>query len=231
MKVYHGSDTQIEEIDIEKCKYGKDFGRGLYVTNLKEQAETMAARVSRWSKEKPVVTEFEFDEFALIDNDLKILVFENYTEEWFDFVISNRKNKKREQIHEYDAEVAVEHILGQQHPMSYKAIPGVVYTNPEIAGVGKTEDSLLEEGMAYTVKKLPMAYSGRFVAENEVGNGVCKIIEGEDGTILGVHILGNPASEIIVIAGIAIEKGMKAEDLKAMVFPHPTVGEIIKETL
>ncbi|GHT06335.1 dihydrolipoyl dehydrogenase [Bacteroidia bacterium] len=130
-----------------------------------------------------------------------------------------------------EAEVAVEHILGQHHPMSYKAIPGVVYTNPEIAGVGKTEDSLLEEGMAYTVKKLPMAYSGRFVAENEMGNGVCKIIEGEDGTILGVHILGNPASEIIVIAGIAIEKGLKAEELKAMVFPHPTVGEIIKEAL
>jgi dihydrolipoamide dehydrogenase len=130
-----------------------------------------------------------------------------------------------------EAEVAVEHILGATHPMSYKAIPGVVYTNPEIAGVGKTEDSLQEEGIAYTVKKLPMAYSGRFVAENEMGTGVCKIIEGEDGSILGVHILGNPASEIIVIAGIAIEKGMKAEDLKAMVFPHPTVGEIIKETL
>jgi hypothetical protein len=102
MKVYHGSDTQIEEIDLEKCKYGKDFGRGFYVTNIKEQAETMATRVSRWSKEKSVVTEFEFDEFALIDNDLKILVFEDYTEEWFDFVILNRKNKKREQVHEYD---------------------------------------------------------------------------------------------------------------------------------
>jgi dihydrolipoamide dehydrogenase len=125
----------------------------------------------------------------------------------------------------------VEHILGQHHPMSYKAIPGVVYTNPEIAGVGKTEEILQEEGIAYTVKKLPMAYSGRFVAENEMGNGVCKIIEGEDGSILGVHILGNPASEIIVIAGIAIEKGLKVEELKAMVFPHPTVGEIIKETL
>ncbi|MDR0864636.1 MAG: dihydrolipoyl dehydrogenase [Candidatus Symbiothrix sp.] len=139
-----------------------------------------------------------------------------------------------------EAEVAVEHILrnfspscggGRGEAMSYKAIPGVVYTNPEIAGVGQTEEALQTEGIPYTVKRLPMAYSGRFVAENEQGNGVCKIIEGEDGSILGVHILGNPASEIIVIAGIAIEKGMKAEALKAMVFPHPTVGEIIKETL
>ncbi|MDR2843874.1 MAG: dihydrolipoyl dehydrogenase [Candidatus Symbiothrix sp.] len=130
-----------------------------------------------------------------------------------------------------EAEVAVHHILGKNDPMSYKAIPGVVYTYPEIAGVGKTEEVLQKDGIPYAVKKLPMAYSGRFVAENEQGNGVCKVIEGKDGTILGVHILGNPASEIIVIASIAIEKGMTAEELKAMVFPHPTVGEIIKETL
>ncbi|GHV10104.1 dihydrolipoyl dehydrogenase [Bacteroidia bacterium] len=140
-----------------------------------------------------------------------------------------------------EAEVAVHHILCTLSPscgggrgeatMSYKAIPGVVYTNPEIAGVGKTEEVLQKENIPYIVKKLPMAYSGRFVAENEQGNGVCKIIESEDGTILGVHILGNPASELIVIAGMAIEKGMKAEDVKAIVFPHPTVGEIIKETV
>lgn len=130
-----------------------------------------------------------------------------------------------------EAEVAVEHILGHHRPMSYKAIPGVVYTQPEYAGVGKTEEVLQSEGISYAVKKLPLTYSGRFVAENELGTGVCKIIESTDGIILGVHILGNPASELIVIAGIAIEKGMKAEELKAMVFPHPTVGEIIKEAL
>jgi dihydrolipoamide dehydrogenase len=130
-----------------------------------------------------------------------------------------------------EAEIAVEHILKNTNAISYKAIPGVVYTNPEIAGVGKTEEALQSENVPYTVKKLPLTYSGRFVAENEQGNGVCKIIEGSGGTILGVHILGNPSSEIIVIAGIAVEKGMKADELKAMVFPHPTVGEIIKETL
>jgi dihydrolipoamide dehydrogenase len=130
-----------------------------------------------------------------------------------------------------EAEIAVGHILGKTEKMSYKAIPGVVYTNPEIAGVGKTEELLQSEAASYVVKKLPLTYSGRFVAENEQGSGVCKIIESEDGAILGVHILGNPASELIVIAGIAIEKGLNAEALKAMVFPHPTVGEIIKETL
>lgn len=131
-----------------------------------------------------------------------------------------------------EAEVAVKHILGKSGAgMSYKAIPGVVYTNPEIAGVGKTEEELQAEGIPYIVKKLPMAFSGRFVAENEQGNGVCKLILSEDETVIGAHLLGNPASELVVIAGIAIEKGMTAEELKSIVFPHPTVGEIIKEAL
>ena len=130
-----------------------------------------------------------------------------------------------------EAEVAVSNLLGHEAHMSYKAIPGVVYTNPEIAGVGKTEEELQAAGIAYQVKKIPMAFSGRFVAENEMGNGVCKLILSEDGTLLGAHLLGNPASELIVIAGIAIEKGMKAEELRSFVFPHPTVGEIIKEAL
>lgn len=130
-----------------------------------------------------------------------------------------------------EAEVAIDHILGENRSMSYKAIPGVVYTNPEIAGVGITEEDVQAAGVPYTVKKIPMAFSGRFVAENEQGNGVCKLILAEDGTVIGVHLLGNPASELIVIAGLAIEKGMKADELKAIVFPHPTVGEIIKEAL
>lgn len=130
-----------------------------------------------------------------------------------------------------EASVAVDHLLGKQRPMSYRAIPSVVYTNPEIAGVGRTEEELQAAGTPYTVKKIPMAFSGRFVAENEQGNGVCKLILSEDGTLIGAHLLGNPASELIVIAGMAIEKQMKADELEAIVFPHPTVGEIIKEAL
>lgn len=131
-----------------------------------------------------------------------------------------------------EAEVAVKHILGKGGTgMSYKAIPGIVYTNPEIAGVGKTEEELQSEGIPYVVKKIPMAFSGRFVAENEQGSGVCKLILAEDETLIGAHLLGNPASELIVIAGIAIEKKMTAEEVKSFVFPHPTVGEIIKEAL
>jgi len=102
MKVYHGSDTQIEQIDLNKCKFGKDFGRGFYVTKLQDQAKTMAERVSKWSKKTPIVSEFEFDEFALIDDDLKKLHFEDYNEKWLEFVVLNRKNKLRQQVHDYD---------------------------------------------------------------------------------------------------------------------------------
>lgn len=130
-----------------------------------------------------------------------------------------------------EAEVAVHTILGKKDAMSYRAIPGVIYSNPELAGVGETEETLQQKEIPYTAVKLPMAYSGRFVAENEGVNGVCKILLGKDETILGVHVLGNPASEIITIAGMAVELRMKAEEWKRIVFPHPTVGEIFREAL
>ena len=130
-----------------------------------------------------------------------------------------------------EAEVAVHAILGKTDTMSYCAIPGVVYTNPEIAGVGQTEESLIAKGIAYRAVKLPMAYSGRFVAENEGVNGVCKVLLGDDDTILGAHVLGNPASEIITLAGMAIEMKLKAAEWKKIVFPHPTVAEIFREAL
>lgn len=130
-----------------------------------------------------------------------------------------------------EAEVAVHSIAGQEDAMSYRAIPGVVYTNPEIAGVGDTEDVLQKKGIPYRVVKLPMAYSGRFVAENEGVNGMCKLLLAEDDTVLGAHVLGNPASEIIPLAGMAIELRLTAAEWKKMVFPHPTAGEIFKEAL
>lgn len=130
-----------------------------------------------------------------------------------------------------EAEVAVDNMLGKDARMSYRAIPGIIYTQPEVAGVGMTEDQLKKEGISYRKHQLPMAFAGRFVAENEMANGVCKILIGEDDTLLGAHMLGNPASELIVVIAVAIERGIKAHELASVVFPHPTVGEIIKETI
>ena len=129
-----------------------------------------------------------------------------------------------------EGEVAVNNILGKDDRMSYRAIPGIVYTNPEVAGVGITEEQAAAKG-GFIVKKLPMSYSGRFVAENERENGLCKIIaEEKTGKVVGMHFIGNPCSEIIQSACIAIENEMTVEQLQKVVFPHPTVSEIIKET-
>lgn len=130
-----------------------------------------------------------------------------------------------------ESEVAINHILGMEDRMDYDCVPGVVYTNPELAGVGKTEEELAMAGIPYHVQKLPMAYSGRFVAENETGSGLCKLILDNDDRVIGCHLLGNPASEIIVVAGIAVQHRFTVEEFQKTVFPHPTVGEIYHETL
>lgn len=131
-----------------------------------------------------------------------------------------------------EGEVVVNNLTGRNDIMRYDAIPGVVYTNPEVAGVGLTEESAKAKGIAYKIAKLPMAYAGRFVAENEGGSGLCKVLIGEKyGEILGVHMLGNPCSEMIYGACMAIEQEMTLKEMQEVVFPHPTVSEIFKETI
>lgn len=127
-----------------------------------------------------------------------------------------------------EAEVAVNDMLGHDDCIRYDAIPGVIYTNPEVAGCGATEDKLRAEGREFKVRRLQMTFSGRFVAENEGGNGLVKIITDTDDKILGVHAIGNPCSEFIAAACVAIEAGMDIRALHHVVFPHPTVAEIIK---
>ena len=131
-----------------------------------------------------------------------------------------------------EAEVVINNLCGHPDEMRYDAIPGIVYTNPEVAGVGLTEAQAQQQGIDYDCHKLPMAYSGRFVAENEGGEGLCKVVVDKgSGRIVGVHMLGNPCSEIIGSACIAIEQGMTIEQLERVVLPHPTVTEILKETI
>jgi len=131
-----------------------------------------------------------------------------------------------------EGEVAVNHILGRKDQMRYNAIPGVVYTHPEIAGVGLTEAAAKEKEIEVEVRKLPMAYAGRFVAENEGKDGFCKVIAGKKyGEILGVHMVGGACSEMIWGACALIEAQLRIKDVQEIVFPHPTVSEIIKETI
>lgn len=144
------------------------------------------------------------------------------------------------------AEVAVGRMLKQipVQRIAYNAIPSVVYTNPEIASVGMTEREVSQfyqdmEGKSaeevqdmYEVHKLPMTYSGRFVAENEGETGLCKmIVDKRNQTVLGVHLIGNPCSEFISSASFAVRMGYTVSEMQQVVFPHPTVSEILKEVL
>lgn len=144
------------------------------------------------------------------------------------------------------AEVAVGRMLKQipLQRIAYNAIPSVVYTNPEIASVGMTEKEVSQfyqdmegktaeevQGM-YEIHKLPMTYSGRFVAENEGETGLCKmIVDKRNQTILGVHMIGNPCSEFVSAASFAVRMGYTVSEMQQVVFPHPTVSEILKEVL
>ena len=131
-----------------------------------------------------------------------------------------------------EAEVAVNTILGKDDTMHYEANPSVIYTQPEIASVGKTEEACEAAGIDYEVAKLSMRYSGRFVAENEGADGLCKIlIDKKKRTVLGVHLIGSYSGEIIWGAASMIETGMRVMDAKKIIFPHPTVSEIIREVL
>lgn len=144
------------------------------------------------------------------------------------------------------AEVAVGRMLKQipVQRIAYNAIPSVVYTNPEIASVGMTDREVSQfyqdmEGKSaeevqdmYEVHKLPMTYSGRFVAENEGETGLCKmIVDKRNQTVLGVHLIGNPCSEFISAASFAVRMGYTVSEMQQVVFPHPTVSEILKEVL
>ena len=131
-----------------------------------------------------------------------------------------------------EAEVAINTILGKPDNMRYNANPSVIYTQPEIGSVGKTEEECKAKGIEYEVAKLPMVYSGRFVAENEGADGLCKVIvDKKKRNVLGVHLIGAYSGEIIWGAAEMIEMQLRVNDARQIIFPHPTVSEIIRETL
>jgi len=131
-----------------------------------------------------------------------------------------------------EAEVAVNAMLGKRDRMRYNANPSVIYTHPEVACVGMTEEEARAAGVDFEVKKLSMRYAGRFVAENEGEDGLCKVLVHEKHrNVIGVHMIGAYASEIIWGAAAMIESELRVKDAKEIIFPHPTVSEIIREVI
>jgi dihydrolipoamide dehydrogenase len=131
-----------------------------------------------------------------------------------------------------EAEVCIQNILGKKDQMRYHTIPSVIYTTPEVAFVGETEESAKAKGVDFQKVNLPLSYSGRYVVEQGDRNGFIKIlIDKKYNQIIGVHIVGNYASEIIFGASMMIETEMVISDIEQLVFPHPSVSEVIKDAI
>ncbi len=130
---------------------------------------------------------------------------------------------------EEDGVVAVERMTGQKSHIDYNLVPGVVYTWPEIAGVGKTEEALKEAGVDYKVGKFPFTANSRARAVGDT-DGVVKIIaDKRSDKVLGVHILGPLAGDILAECVTVMEFGGSAEDIARTCHSHPSMGESVKE--
>lgn len=125
--------------------------------------------------------------------------------------------------------IVAERIAGQKAVMNYAIIPNVIYTNPEVASVGQTEEELKSAGIEYNVGIFPFLAIGRAVAADSQDGMVKMLADAETDRILGCHIVGPSASDLVQQVAIAMEFGSTAEDLGMTVFGHPTFSEAVKE--
>lgn len=131
-----------------------------------------------------------------------------------------------------ESEVAINNILGKKDRMRYNVIPSVIYTNPEVGSVGETEESAKQKGYDVKVVSIPLTYSGRYIAENTTLDGICKlVVNNKTNTLIGAHIIGSYAGEFIVSVSAMIDLEVDIENIKKLVFPHPTVCEIVREAI
>lgn len=130
---------------------------------------------------------------------------------------------------EEEGVAAVEHMAGLPGHVNYDAIPGIIYTHPEVAGVGKTEQQLQEEGVPYTKGQFPFMANGRAKAMADTDGMVKILAHQKTDRILGFHVIGPRASELVAEGAVAIEFSASAEDLARSVHAHPTLSEVVKE--
>ena len=130
------------------------------------------------------------------------------------------------------AEVAVNNLFSDPDIMRYHAVPWVVYSNPEMASCGITEQQAKTKGIDIITQTVPLRINARFLIENKGINGYCKVIlDKKTRCLLGVHLLGGMCSEMIYGVSAMIEDEFRVKDIKQVIFPHPTVSEVIKDTL
>ena len=130
---------------------------------------------------------------------------------------------------EEEGVMVAEIIAGQKGHVNYDTIPWVIYTAPEIAWVGKTEQQLKAEGVPYKTGKFPFAYNGRALGRDEPEGFIKMLAHAETDRILGVHVIGGQASELIAEAVVAMEFSASAEDIARICHAHPSMSEVMHE--
>ena len=125
--------------------------------------------------------------------------------------------------------MVVERIAGKHAEMAYNLVPSVIYTHPEVAWVGKTEEDLTHANIEFKTGSFPFAASGRALASGESTGSIKVIADKKTDTILGVHAFGPSAADIVQQGVVAMEFGASAEDLGLTIFSHPTVSEALHE--
>ncbi len=129
-----------------------------------------------------------------------------------------------------EAKATIQYIQGKRQAVEYHLIPRVIYSHPEAAWVGMTENKCRDEKLEYAVKECSMRYSGKFMVENEKEQGICKLIwDKNDRKIIGGFLIGDGASEIIITIENMIRERKTIDDVRQMIFPHPSIGEVIQE--
>jgi dihydrolipoamide dehydrogenase len=130
------------------------------------------------------------------------------------------------------ATVAVNSIAGRPDRCREDAVPTVIYTAPEIASVGLTEEIAAERGLTVRTKKFPLSNNGRYLAETDGERGVCKVVVGaEHGEVLGVHMVGPHVSEMVASAAVLIETELREADVAELIYPHPTISEAMRDAI
>jgi len=130
----------------------------------------------------------------------------------------------------YEGEIAVENALGRSRKADYRAVPNCIFTQPEIAGVGITEEEVKNRGIPYKASKFPFVALGRAVAMGETAGLVKMICDAGDGRVLGMHVMGAHASDLIAEGVLAVRLGLTAEDIVHTIHAHPTLPEAVRES-
>ncbi|HUS69319.1 MAG TPA: dihydrolipoyl dehydrogenase [Anaerolineae bacterium] len=128
-----------------------------------------------------------------------------------------------------EGEVAAEHALGRESSIDYRAVPNCVFSLPEIAGVGLTEQEAKERGLAYKKSRFPFTASGRALAMGQTAGMVKMICDESTGRVLGLHIMGPHATDLIAEGALAVRSGATADDIVQTIHAHPTLPEAVRE--